>query len=286
MSAWSPVTLPRGGGCIRLERFGGRAEIAIDNPAARNALTPGMMADLGGIVEELEHFDAGVAVLIRGVESASGARAFCAGGHLGAVQRSLLDADAAAGMCAWMTGLLDRLAGLPMVVVAAVEGAALGGGAELLTVADYVVAGDDARIGFVHAALGVSPGWGGARRLVGRVGGRRAVGLLARAERLDPRRARDIGLVDEVVRAGEAVAAARRWLEPVEACPPEAVRGVVRAVREGDEAAVFTALWGGPAHRRALDRIASLPRRAARGSAEATATSRGDAEPADPPERG
>jgi ethylmalonyl-CoA/methylmalonyl-CoA decarboxylase len=159
--------LPRGGGRVWVEQDGPVARLWIDHPARRNALSPGMMLDLGAAVEELRGFG-GAAVVVCG----AGGRGFCAGGDLEAVQAHLLDAEGAGAMQAWMRGALDALADLPLRVIGAVEGAALGGGAELLTACDEVFAAADARIGFVHASLGVSPGWGGAARLVGRRGPR------------------------------------------------------------------------------------------------------------------
>lgn len=252
MSDWHPGRLPRGEGRVRLEEHGRRAEIVLDSPSARNALSPGMMADLGEIVARLERWEGG-AVLLRG----EGDAAFCAGGHLHSVQAHLLEAGGGAGMCAWMTGVLNRLASLPAVVMAAVEGAALGGGAELITACDLVVAGRGARLGFVQAALGVSPGWGGGARLVRRVGARNAMRLLAFARPISAEEAESVGLVDRAVGQGEALQEARRWLAELESVPPEALRAAVLIARGAPaelEEALFAELWGGPAHRAALER--------------------------------
>ena len=120
------------------------------------------------------------------------------GGDLKDVRSHLMNPSAAAGMPAVMGGALDRLASLNAVIVAAVEGAALGGGAELLTAADWVIAADDAQIGFVHAALGVSPGWGGGHRLVRKVGHRAALPVLVGARKMTAAQSAVLGLVDEV----------------------------------------------------------------------------------------
>ncbi len=252
MSGWHPARLPRGEGQIRLEDHGTIAEIVLDSPGARNAVSPGMMADLGHILDTLERWR-GAGVLLRG----EGTEAFCAGGHLHAVQTHLLDEGGGAGMCAYMSAVLDRLANLPAVVMAAVEGPALGGGAELLTTCDLVVASETARVGFVQAALGVSPGWGGGRRLVRRVGSRRALQLLAFAEVLDVDQAQAVGLVDRVAPAGEAAIAARAWLAELERIPRESLRAAVAIGRGASaevESAFFASLWGAEAHREALAR--------------------------------
>jgi ethylmalonyl-CoA/methylmalonyl-CoA decarboxylase len=209
-----------------------------------------MMCDLRDAVSRIAGCSTLSAVLLTG-----SAGAFCSGGDLTAVRAHLMAPGAGAGMCAYMTETLDRLAALPVVVVAAVEGAALGGGAELLTCADIVVAGSSARIGFVHASLGVSPGWGGGRRLVGRVGARVALRLLAFSPRLSAEQARSVGLVDEVVADGAALGRAEDIARPLASMPVDAVRAAVSVTRGADEAACFTALWGGASHQEALRRV-------------------------------
>ena len=153
-------------------------------------------------------------------------------------------------MCAYMTRLLDDLAALPVVLVAAVTGAALGGGAEILTACDVVYASASARIGFVHAALGVSPGWGGGRRLVRRVGRHRALRLLTEAERLTAAQAGVAGLVDGVSEDG--LAAARGHLARLATMPVESVRAAAAIAKGAPERPLFSALWGGAAHRAIL----------------------------------
>jgi enoyl-CoA hydratase/carnithine racemase len=247
MPAWDPAHLPRGGGSVLLCVDGAVAHIVLDNPACRNAISPGMMCDLRDVVTRLEASPGLCAVLLSGAEGA-----FCAGGDLRAVREHLLQAGAGAGMCATMTETLDALSALPAVIIAAVEGAALGGGAELLMVADLVIAGDTAQVGFVHAALGVSPGWGGGRRLVERVGARVALPLLAFARRLDAGHAQRLGLVDEVVAAGSALEVAQAHAAALEALPVEAVRAAVAIARGAEEGPLFEQLWGGLAHQAAL----------------------------------
>lgn len=254
MSGWHPGQLPRGRGQVRLEGYGPIAELVLDNPSARNAISPGMMVDLERHLDTLEGSET-LGLLVRG----EGGAAFCAGGDLGAVAEHLLEPGAGAGMCAFMTAQLDRLSRLPMVVVAAVEGAALGGGAELLTAVDVVIASEAARIGFVQASLGVSPGWGGGARLVRRVGVHRAVQWLGLAQLHPAAEAVALGLVNRLSPPGEAVRAARALLAPLESLPVEAVRASISVARgtagPEEEQRLFAGLWGGPAHVEALARL-------------------------------
>lgn len=254
--SWNPQNFPRGRGQVQLSVTGRLAVVTFDNPGAKNAMSVGMMADVVRITQDLETADVSV-VLLRGASGGG----FCSGGDLKDVRRYLLNPEAAAGMPAVMGDALNRLASLPAVIVAAIEGAALGGGAELVTTADWAVAGVDAQIGFVHASLGVAPGWGGGGRLVRKLGHRLAMPILVGARKMTATQAAEVGLVDEVVPSGDAEDAARVWIERVLSMPPEAVSGAMRILRAGRDAPdsmanverdVFQELWGGPAHCRAL----------------------------------
>jgi len=245
--------LPAGPGRVHLAVAGGIATLRFDHPGARNALSPAMMIALGDAVAELGASPPR-ALLIGGAGPA-----FCAGGDLAAVQEHLLAPGAAGEMQAFMAETCDALLALPSLVIAAVEGAALGGGAELLTACDLVYCAPTARVGFIQAAMGVSPGFGGAKRLVQRVGARRAVDLLTRTRPMTAAEAHAVGLVDEV--CGDPWSAARARAEQCAALPAGAggaVKPLVARLVGGDAAAegeVFAQLWGGPEHIAALDRF-------------------------------
>ncbi|MDP2305977.1 MAG: enoyl-CoA hydratase/isomerase family protein [Pseudomonadota bacterium] len=250
-------TLPPGPGRV-VVTTGDLATIRFDHEPSRNALDPAMMVALSDAIEAVR--DARVVVL-------SGAhRTFCSGGNLGAVRSHLAMPGAGRAFGAFMQDALDRLAALDAIVIAVVEGAALGGGAELVVTADLVVAAPDARIGFVHARLGVSPGFGGGGRLVSRVGPRAALQVLAFARVLGAAEAHAIDLVDEV--DPDPHARADALATELLALPAAAVRGAKRVVRAAappvgrtEELEVFAELWGGPDHQRALAGNAREPRR-------------------------
>jgi enoyl-CoA hydratase/carnithine racemase len=81
-----------------------------------------------------------------------------------------------------MTQLTNRIHSLCVPSIAAVDGNAVGGGAELTTCTDFVVLSSTARVQFVHVRRGASPGWGGGRRLVNRVGRNKALRMLLLGE--------------------------------------------------------------------------------------------------------
>jgi 3-hydroxyacyl-CoA dehydrogenase/enoyl-CoA hydratase/3-hydroxybutyryl-CoA epimerase len=112
-----------------------------------------------------------------------------------------------------LQGVLDELAWLPCTTVAAINGAALGGGFELALACDYRVASEDRAVvvGNPEVNLGLVPGGGGTQRLPRLVGLQRALDLILGGRRLNARRARRAGLLDEVVHPTTLEQAARAW---------------------------------------------------------------------------
>ena len=141
------------------------------------------------------------------------------------------------------TDMVERSAGLqssfsavariPKPVVAAVAGYALGGGCELTLCADRRIAADTARLGQPEILLGVIPGAGGTQRLARLVGPSKAKDLCFTGRFVKADEALQIGLVDEVVPAGEEYDAARRWAEQYANGPLYALRAAKEAIDQG-----------------------------------------------------
>ena len=246
-------------GEIHLELKGPVAHLVIDNPTARGAVTLAMMRQLAEAVIALQSFSGSLVVL-----SSRDPRAFCAGGHLDEVSEAIDGPEAALQMSHAMTAVLDGLMALPMPSVAALEGLALGGGAELAVACDWRIANPEARIHFVHARLGIAPGWGGAGRLVRLIGRNHALRVLTSARSLARGEAMTIGLVDHCC-DGSAVEAALSWCGPLLDHPASAIRAVKAQVAAaapprrtlgGDESVAFSEVWGGADHRNALSALA------------------------------
>ena len=248
---WDPSLLPRGRGKVALKRDGDLAILELNNPEARNAMSVAMMADFLKLVEDLVEVPPLVLILC-----GAGDGGFCAGGDLRDVRASLLNERTAVEMPRVMGAALSALSSLPTVVISAVDGHALGGGAELSQAADWVILGPGAGIGFVHARLGVSPGWGGASLLLRRVGRRRSLHALLAAKTFRGAEAQRLGIADEVLDSGSALSRAHELAGEILRLPDAAIRGILEIVRSSDpretEADVFARLWAGPAHRDAL----------------------------------
>jgi len=200
--------------------------LTVDRPNARNALAPATMAELDSALRRLAgRADVRVAVL-RG----AGDRAFIAGGDLKELE-SQRSPEFAARMASEMRATLDLVAELPIPVIAAVNGAAIGGGAEVAVACDFRVAADDALIGFTQVLLGLMPAWGGIERLASSAGRSRALYLLTTGRVLTGAEAERWGVVEEAVPRADFE---RRWQElahQVARAPRAALAGIKRAVQ-------------------------------------------------------
>jgi enoyl-CoA hydratase len=152
------------------------------------------------------------------------------------VLRDLLLASPAAGIAEVVRthDALTRLGALPQVVVAAIDGDALGGGLELALACDLrVMAEGDARIGLVEVSAAIPPGAGGTWRLARSVGPARARSMLLRSTVLDARAAHEVGLVDEVCASGDVLDVALGLAREVARRSPDAVAAVKRSLQGG-----------------------------------------------------
>lgn len=243
-------------GEVRWRVDGGVGWIDLDRPLRQNAMSLHLMDQLAEAIEQVWAWEGAVVVLRSAVPGV-----FCAGGDLGEVRRGLASPEAGAAAGDVMTTLLDALWLAPAVTIAVVEGAAVGGGAELVTAADLRVWSAEGWVEFRQAALGVATGWGGARRLATQVGRSRAVRLLATGDRVDAAQAQAIGLADEVVEAGAVEGALQALLGSIASADPAAVRACKAQVLLGTtwdsgvhaaQVALFGSTWGSEAHRQRL----------------------------------
>ncbi|OWY98404.1 hypothetical protein PHMEG_00030846, partial [Phytophthora megakarya] len=190
---------------------------------------------------------------------------FCAGADLRIARAELNSPEAGAAMGGLMVDTLTRFRRLALVSVAAVEGGAFGGGAELATACDFRIMESNAVIQFVQSRMGVVPGWGGGARLYKIVGRQNALRLLCTAEKISPERAMQMKLVDDIFHATSVEAsnsAITSFVEPFDAIAPVVSHGAKRVINNADDVSlddvleyehdVFKTLWGGPANLEAL----------------------------------
>jgi enoyl-CoA hydratase/carnithine racemase len=166
-----------------------------------NALGPPIIDGLNALLDEVERRDIRVVVLTSAIPGF-----FAAGAdikHMGTV-----DAESFTAYGDLLRGAVERLASADALTIAAVEGVALGGGLELAMACTMRVSGADAKYGLPEVKLGLIPGAAGTQRLPRLVGRGRALDIMATARQVQADEAKAIGLVDRLVEAGGARAAA------------------------------------------------------------------------------
>lgn len=135
-----------------------------------------------------------------------------------------------------MQEAVSSVARIPVPVIAAVCGPAVGGGCELALAADFRVCADDSSIGLPEVLLGVIPTGGGTQRLTSAVGLPRAKELIYSGRTLDAAEALEIGLVDRSVPAAEVLREAQQWAGRYRDSSTSALRAAKSAVDFGQEA--------------------------------------------------
>lgn len=207
---------------VQLE-LGEVARLTLDNPPL-NLVTEPLLGELAAALEVLEAAAPGDVRAL--VVTGAGERAFSAGSHVAEFEAQRGPAGRA--RLGLEQATVTRLARLPMPVIAAIEGNALGGGLEIALACDLRIASRRAKLGLPEVRLAVIPGAGGTQRLPRVVGEARARELILTGRVLDADEAEAIGLVHRVVPAGQAVAAARELAADIARLGPLAVREAKR----------------------------------------------------------
>jgi enoyl-CoA hydratase len=223
-------------GRVQISAVDGVALVRLNRPEKMNAFDA---AQLDGLHEALRWFLAADDVRV-GVLTGNG-RAFCAGGDI-----TTFDAiDAETGYAYTRRGydMLRPLETGEKPIIAAVDGWCLAGGLEVALACDFIVAGEGATFAFGEVDLGLIPGYGGCVRLTRAIPARRARQMILTSERVRAPEARELGLVNEVVPAGEALGRALELAAKVAGQPPLAVRAAKMAVEQAaDGTAIESAL--------------------------------------------
>jgi methylglutaconyl-CoA hydratase len=211
---------------VTLVRRGRAAIVTLDRPDRRNALDRPTLDELGRIGRELVR-DAGVgAVVLTG----TGDQAFCAGADL--KERVGMSDDEVRAMLGQYRTDLAWLSSSPFPVVAALNGAAFGGGLELALACDLRVAAPHAVLALPETSLGIIPAAGGTQRLPRLVGLAKAMELVLLGTRLTAAEAFALGIVNRVSAAGIGVLDdTLAWLAPVLDGAPIAMRAALEALR-------------------------------------------------------
>ncbi len=205
----------------------------IDRPDAANAINAATVDAMARALDDLEsrlaRGQGPRGLIIASSPRPPGTRAvFLSGADLGELE-AITSPDLARAFSHRMTGLLQQIEALPLLVVAAIHGDVYGGGCELITACDLRIAEHGVNFSFRQARMGLSTGWGGSTRLVHLVGLGAAKRLLLTGLPCDADEASRIGLCDEVVAMGSSLERAKE----IVAATAAGARGAVARLKQG-----------------------------------------------------
>lgn len=240
----------------------GIALLRVNRPAARNALTWAAQEAFAEAVASAARDNAIRALLITGA-----GEAFVSGGDLKELARHP-EPEAGERLNRVMSAALNGLAALPMPVIAAINGDAIGGGCEIVTACDLRLAVAGARFSFRQVQNGLTTGWGGGHRLVRLLGQSRAMELLLTGRIFDASEALAMGFVHRVAPSDQsALDAAYAWAADLIRLPREALAALKSLVYAAPdlgpaeanrmEARLFVDLWPSPNHLEAMEAFAA-----------------------------
>lgn len=220
---------------VRYERTGGTVVLTLDHPPV-NVLSRVVLEALSKRLAEAEADPQARTVVL----ASASEKAFAAGADI----REMASLDRAGarihgGRGQYVTRQIERL---PLPVIAAVHGVALGGGCEICLACDFIIASEDAQFGQPEVNLGVMPGWGGTRRLPRRIGAARARRWIMTGRPVAATEAFAEGLVDRVVPRSELRATALALAEELATKPPLALAAAKYSVLEALDPSVDAGL--------------------------------------------
>ncbi|MBS1784749.1 MAG: enoyl-CoA hydratase/isomerase family protein [Acidobacteria bacterium] len=216
---------------LRVERLAGSDEgivlLGLDRPAAKNALGRQLMEEFRAALEGLKLERSARVVVLHSLVPG----VFCAGADL--KERAGMTQPEVERFVKGLRAAFTDLEDLPLPTIAAIEGAALGGGLELALACDLRVAGVEARLGLPETGLAIIPGAGGTQRLPRLIGRSKAKELIFTGRRLNGEEAAEAGVVDHAVPAGQALDRAMDLAREILPNGPIALKAAKAAINGG-----------------------------------------------------
>lgn len=211
-----------------LAHEGSLSILTIHRPDKLNALNAAVLTEVRTALEEVRARREARVLVVTG----SGEKAFVAGADIAEMSAMRLEEARAFARNGHTT--LDAIEQLPIPVIAAVNGFALGGGCEIALACDFVYASENAKLGQPEVKLGVIPGFGGTQRLARRVGVARARELVYTGKTLSAAEALAMGLVNRVLPLPELMPAVRATAATIAEMGPLAIAEAKKVIREGE----------------------------------------------------
>jgi enoyl-CoA hydratase/carnithine racemase len=207
---------------ILTEHPGSILRVQLNRPARRNAMTSAMYVTLAGIFDEAANDDNTRVVLWHGAGDS-----FCAGNDI----EDFLKNPPGPGESP-QARLMEALVNFDKPLVAAVQGAAIGGGTTMLTHCDFIYAGESTKFQMPFINLAVVPEFGSSCSVPARIGHLRAAELLLMGTSFDGRRAAELGLVTDVVSDKDVLTKATETAGKLAEKPAAALRASKRLMKQ------------------------------------------------------
>ena len=221
---------------IQLAIDGAIARIVINRPENLNALNADV---LQGLILAFDKITKTASVRVVTI-SGAGEKAFVAGADIAMMTQ--LGPRAIADYVELGQRAMRTIETAPQVVIAAVNGYALGGGLELALACDLIVASDRAKIGQPEVNLGIIPGFGGTQRLLQRCGSGATRRLVYSGDIIDAAEGLRLGVIDQVVAPEELTASVEKLAANILSKGPLAISGAKRVINGATEAALLAGL--------------------------------------------
>lgn len=227
-------------------------------PEVRNAVNQLMMNELEQLTEQWMNEEKVKVVIFCGDE-----HAFVSGGDLDEFHKRETKEEIFPVMKR-MGALLSKWEQMDVITIAAVEGPAVGGGCEIASSCDFCLATESAVFGMIQVKLGITSGWGGASRLMYKIGVPRALDLLLTGKRITAKEAHELGLVDHLAETEDFRQVVEAYAKQIAAAPRKAIqtyKEIARKVKKGIppadlfelEADSCSTLWETQEHRQAVE---------------------------------
>ncbi|MBC8442462.1 MAG: enoyl-CoA hydratase/isomerase family protein [Deltaproteobacteria bacterium] len=210
--------------------------LTMNRPKVMNSLNFDLLYAIKNEIDALQYRTDIRTLIITG----AGEKSFCAGADL--KERAGLTPDEVKRFIITIRNLLTSIQNLPIPVICAVNGIALGGGTEVALASDIRIASENASMGLTEARLAIIPGGGGTQRLPRIIGVAKAKELIFTGRRVDAKEALDIGLVNRVTTSETLLDACMEMADMIAQTGPIAVEMAKYAIDKGIETDLATGL--------------------------------------------
>ncbi len=210
------------------------ATVLVDRPKKLNALNKETIAELGSVIDNLCGDESVRVIVLTG----AGNKAFVAGADIAEFAHFSKEEGQELSQRG-QEELFDKIELCPKIVIAAINGYALGGGLELAMASHIRIASENALMGLPEVSLGVIPGYGGTQRLPKLIGKGRAMELISTASMIDAEKACDWGLVNSVVPQDQLMDTAIKLALKISSNSSTAISNAIDAINAFDQEGGF-----------------------------------------------